>query len=99
MGADANELKERVKAHWEAEVCGSGTGNASEDRRRYFAEVDAFRYSQYSWIVPWARFEQYGDQRVLEVGLGSGSDFMRFAREGASATGRDPDRCVSGCRA
>jgi ubiquinone/menaquinone biosynthesis C-methylase UbiE len=41
------------------------------------------------------RFEHYDDQRLLEVGVGLGTDHLQFARAGARTTGIDlTPRCV-----
>jgi ubiquinone/menaquinone biosynthesis C-methylase UbiE len=81
-------LKEAVRQHWEAEPCESRTG-VSSDRRKFFAEIDEYRYSKSPFIERFAKFEEANGKRVLEVGLGSGSDFIRWARAGATAFGRD----------
>ncbi len=85
---DAAALKSAVKAYWEAEPCESRVGK-SQDRRTFFEEIDRFRYEAYPWIMPFARFEESRGKRVLEVGLGSSSDFIRWARAGAVLSGRD----------
>lgn len=89
-GASAEALKTQIKDFWEQEVCGSR--NASEyvgDRRRFFEQIDRVRYEQDYLIPNFARFEQAAGKRVLEVGLGTGADFVRWARAGAEAYGRD----------
>jgi SAM-dependent methyltransferase len=82
------DLKEAVKQHWEAEPCESRSG-ISGDRQKFFAEIDDYRYSKSPFIERFAKFEDARGKRVLEVGLGSGSDFIRWARAGAMVHGRD----------
>ncbi|MDQ6699465.1 MAG: class I SAM-dependent methyltransferase [Acidobacteriota bacterium] len=82
-------LKETVKAHWEAEVCGSRNAADSGDRKQFFETIDATRYEQDYMIPGFAQFEDAKGKRVLEVGLGTGGDFMRWVRAGAIAYGRD----------
>jgi SAM-dependent methyltransferase len=82
--------KLRVKNHWEREVCASRYGvgvhggfadlAARIDQRVY--ELDYMR-------AAFAEFERTRGKRVLEVGLGAGSDFIRWARAGAIAYGVD----------
>ena len=74
----ATELKWRVREHWEREVCGSRYGeNFLTDRRRFFAEIERARYHQDYMISEFARFEEARGKRVLEVGLGAGTDFVQ----------------------
>jgi ubiquinone/menaquinone biosynthesis C-methylase UbiE len=82
------ELKQRVKDHWERETCGSRYGDAT-DRKSYFDQIDAERYVQEYMLPDFAAFHAAKGQRVLEVGLGTGSDFIRWVRAGADAYGRD----------
>jgi ubiquinone/menaquinone biosynthesis C-methylase UbiE len=88
--ATMSAAKLAVKAHWEEEVCGSRYGaDAADDRRRYFAEIESTRY-KLDWMIPgFARFTESRGKRVLELGLGTGTDFLQWVRAGAIATGRD----------
>lgn len=85
---NAAELKGAVRAHWEAEPCGT-RDLPVEDRRRFFAELERERYEWEPYIHDFARFEQGRGERVLEIGVGAGSDFINWARNGANATGID----------
>lgn len=86
----AGEEKQRVRAHWESEVCGSRYGNVEQvDRQRYFDEIEADRDRQEPQLADFARFAEARGKRVLEVGLGMGTDFIRWLRAGAEAHGRD----------
>jgi SAM-dependent methyltransferase len=77
--AHAPSLKDAVRDHWERETCGIRYGTSAE-RRLYFEEIEQSRY---------ARFEEGRDLRVLEIGVGAGSDFSRWVKSGAIATGVD----------
>jgi SAM-dependent methyltransferase len=68
-----------VRAFWQAEACGE----------RYGDEQDRVRYELEPMIEPFARFESAAGLRVLEIGVGMGADFLRWARAGAVATGVD----------
>ena len=84
------DLKALVKEHWERETCGTRYGDDSlDDRRAYFAEIERTRYEQDDMLKAFARFEESRGLRVLEVGLGTGTDFVQWLRNGAIATGRD----------
>jgi ubiquinone/menaquinone biosynthesis C-methylase UbiE len=82
--------KEDVRNHWEREVCGSRWGAAFEsDRSCFFDEIDRSRYKEDYMLAEFADFASTAGRRVLEVGLGTGADFIRWVRAGADAYGRD----------
>jgi ubiquinone/menaquinone biosynthesis C-methylase UbiE len=83
------ELKSRVKAHWEAESCGARYGEGQAERRDFFAQIEQERYRQDYMIPGFADFSSAKGKKVLEVGLGTGTDFMQWCRAGAQVTGRD----------
>ncbi|HKS30430.1 MAG TPA: class I SAM-dependent methyltransferase [Pyrinomonadaceae bacterium] len=85
------ELKERIREHWEQEVCGHRNGLGAQGKE-YFDNIDRERYRQEPMIHDFARFEESKGRKVLEVGLGTGADFIRWVRAGAEAYGRDLTR-------
>jgi ubiquinone/menaquinone biosynthesis C-methylase UbiE len=87
---DTTDPKRRVKDHWEREVCGSRYSTPrTQDRKRFFEEIERARYEQDYMLRDFARFEEAKGKRVLEIGLGAGSDFLQWVRGGAIAYGRD----------
>jgi SAM-dependent methyltransferase len=72
-------LKQNVMDFWNREACGERYGDA-QDRLRYELEPE---------IVPFADFSSTAGLKVLEVGVGMGSDSVRFAAAGAVLTGID----------
>lgn len=82
------ELKKRVKEFWEAEPCGSRYGEAGE-RRAFFRQIEERRYALEPYIEDFARFTEGGGLRVLEIGVGAGSDHVRWIANGAWAVGTD----------
>jgi ubiquinone/menaquinone biosynthesis C-methylase UbiE len=78
-----------VYEFWQAEPCGSRYGVAEPGTRQYFDEIEAARYRLEPFIREFAEFEQWQGRRVLEVGVGAGTDFVNFVRAGAIATGVD----------
>jgi ubiquinone/menaquinone biosynthesis C-methylase UbiE len=89
INRDRQTIKRAVKEHWEAEPCEVRAGKSKGERRRFFQEIDDYRYGKNSFIPSFAKFEEARNLRVLEIGLGSGSDFIRWARSGAELWGRD----------
>lgn len=81
-------LKQRVKDRWEQEVCGSRYAPKT-GTQEYFDTLDEHRYRQDYMLRDFARFPEATGKTVLEVGLGTGADFIRWVQSGAKAYGRD----------
>jgi SAM-dependent methyltransferase len=82
-------VKDAVQRYWEERPCGSSHTSAPEGSAEYFAEVERRRYELEPFIPRFARFREASGLRVLEIGMGLGTDLVRFARNGASVTGVD----------
>ena len=92
---DSTKLKAKVKGFWEDETCGTRYG-ASEDRKAYFEQIDAMRYKYEPYIFDLADFASAKGKRVLEVGVGAGSDFQNWCQHAKHATGIDlTERAIS----
>ena len=57
--------------------------------REYFEDIERHRYTINPEIFAFAQFTRYRDKKVLEVGVGSGVDFIQWCRAGAEAYGID----------
>lgn len=82
-------LKEDVRRFWERQPCGAKTATAVPGSPEFFRQVEAWRYSVEPFIPDVARFDETAGKDLLEVGIGLASDFVRFVRAGANATGID----------
>src|SRR4051794_9752291 len=82
-------LKERVRAFWNGTPCGSAHADAPEGSPEFFEQVERRRYELEPFIPAFADFEGARGKRVLEIGVGLGTDFVRFGRGGATLTGID----------
>ncbi|MBL0177283.1 MAG: class I SAM-dependent methyltransferase [Ignavibacteria bacterium] len=78
----------RIRDHWEEETCGIRYGDAQDIRTRY-SEIRDERRRLEPWILPFQNAPAAAGRRVLEIGVGAGSDFLRWVEAGADATGID----------
>src|SRR5215470_6347777 len=86
-----NDYKRRAREQWTADPCGSHVARGiAFGTRLYFDRIEDYRYRVYA---PWMRdvigFDRYPDSRLLEVGCGTGTDLLQFARGGSRVVGID----------
>jgi SAM-dependent methyltransferase len=84
-----NTTLDEVREFWNANPC-QATLSSANDRRRYFEEISSKRYGEREWHIPIvARFQDFKEKNVLEIGCGIATDGLEFARNGANYVGVD----------
>jgi len=78
-----------VKRFWERASCGTNRANSAKHSRDYFEEIEEHRYQVEPFISSFAQFTRWHGKKMLEVGVGAGTDFLQFVRAGACAHGVD----------
>jgi ubiquinone/menaquinone biosynthesis C-methylase UbiE len=84
-----NDLKPKVKTFWNKEACGTWAASSEKYSRNYFDEIEEYRYQVEPEIFSFAQFTRFYGKKILEVGVGAGTDFLQFVRAGAEAYGID----------
>lgn len=82
-----DDAREGARALWNERACGELPGDKLS--LEYFERVDADRFAQQSWAPQYFEFTSFAGKRVLEIGVGQGTDLARFAAGGAECYGVD----------
>jgi len=83
---------DEVRAYWEGGACGTEgviVGDAEPLSRAWFARIEAHRYAAEPMIHAVAQFTRHHGARLLEIGVGAGTDHVQWARAGAECHGVD----------
>lgn len=88
-GLDKMTILGDVHDYWNRESCGAGVTDAPKHSREYFEEIEQYRYLVEPEIFAFAQFTRHTGQKMLEVGVGAGTDFLQWCRAGAQAHGID----------
>jgi ubiquinone/menaquinone biosynthesis C-methylase UbiE len=84
-----SNLKEQVRQFWNQQSCDTQVARSEKFSREYFEEIENFRYRDQPFIHAFAQFSRAHGRKVLEVGVGAGTDFIQWLRAGAIASGID----------
>ena len=86
------KLNDEVQEFWEEEACGSGeviVGGLEPFTREWYERIEQYRYEVEPFIFSIAQFSRYSGKKLLEVGVGAGTDHLQWARSGAECYGVD----------
>ncbi len=81
--------KRRVRDFWNRQPCGTADNPHSVSSHEYFHWIERQRQEREPFIENFAKWSIWSGKRVLELGIGAGTDFARFARSRARCVGLD----------
>lgn len=82
--------KFKIKNYWETRLPQTWYSRKEPGSREWFNELELKRYNvYYPSIKEFAGFEHHGGERVLEVGVGVGTELVQYAKYGAIVSGID----------
>ncbi|MCX6153911.1 MAG: class I SAM-dependent methyltransferase [Candidatus Kapabacteria bacterium] len=82
-------MKQQVQQFWNNQACGTQFTDKEKYSKEYFEDIEDLRYRQEPEIFSFAQFTRFRDKKLLEVGVGAGTDFLQWARAGAVVYGID----------
>ncbi|HVF88473.1 MAG TPA: class I SAM-dependent methyltransferase [Blastocatellia bacterium] len=85
------DAKRAARKQWGENPCGAHVASGLEfGTLEFFEAIERYRYQVYApWMKEIIGFDRYRGKRLLEVGCGTGTDLLQFARGGALVTGLD----------
>ena len=87
-----SNLNDEVRNYWEQEPCGTSpmiVKQTTQYSREYYDSIENHRYSVEPCIHSIAQFSRGHGKKVLEIGVGAGTDHLQWARAGAILSGVD----------
>ncbi|MCV3243674.1 class I SAM-dependent methyltransferase [Mesorhizobium sp. ZC-5] len=82
-----SEARLEAQKQWNATACGELEGD--KETPDYFLAVEKDRFAQQAWALEYFDYSRFAGKRVLEIGIGQGTDLMQFAKAGAECFGVD----------
>jgi len=82
--------KDKIKDYWETRAPQRWYSKDKPETRGWFDEISKKRYSLYYEYIPKvAEFDKHKDRKVLEIGIGVGTDSLQYAKNGSKVYGID----------
>jgi ubiquinone/menaquinone biosynthesis C-methylase UbiE len=85
-------LNDEVRAFWEKGPCGSSSvivGQLEPLTKEWFERIEDYRYQTEPFIHSVAQFPRHYGKKLLEIGVGAGTDHLQWARSGVQCFGID----------
>jgi len=85
-------LNDEVKSYWEQEACGTQkvvVGKIEKFSREWYEKIEDHRYNVEPFIHSVAQFTRHHGKKLLEIGVGAGTDHLQWARAGLDCHGVD----------
>lgn len=82
-----NHARFEAQKLWNTLACGELDGD--KENAKYFDQVEKDRYHQNAWALKYFGYHRFSTKKVLEIGVGQGTDLMQFAKAGAVCYGVD----------
>lgn len=86
------KINNEVRSYWEKEPCGSSediVGTIQKQTPEWFQRIEDYRYQVEPFIHSEAQFTCHKGKKILEIGVGAGTDHLQWARAGADCHGVD----------
>jgi ubiquinone/menaquinone biosynthesis C-methylase UbiE len=81
------EARKQSQFQWNTNPCGQVEGD--KNTLAYFEDVEKERYRQQYWQLDHFNYKGFKNKKVLEIGVGHGTDILQFAKGGAICYGID----------
>jgi ubiquinone/menaquinone biosynthesis C-methylase UbiE len=88
----AERLNEMVRSYWEQQPCGTDPdviGHIKKGSLAWSEKIEEHRYNVEAFIHAVAQFTRYHGKKILEIGVGAGTDHLQWVRAGAECYGVD----------
>lgn len=88
--SEAARIHDEARRQWSQSPAGSwAAGDEPLGTPESFTRVEAHRYQDQPWMHDTFQYHRFAGAKVLEVGVGLGTDHLQFARAGADMSGID----------
>lgn len=85
---DSQDIKHQIKKYWNRKQPSKWYSKKDYGTKEYYDEVEYRRYNYFCPYIPLnAEFEKHHGEKILEVGVGMGTDLKQYAKNGAVCYG------------
>lgn len=84
------QIKKDIKNYWEDKLPQTWYSKKTPNSKEWFAELESERYAKhFPYLCNDAEFDKHPNKKVLEIGVGVGSDLVQFAKSKSIVSGID----------